>query len=167
MSASPPAQNAFQRMMQASKQLASAKKQRLAATPAAALAISASPPAALLVSPTLGSSQEPYSDQPASQAGAAAAVEAALTAGEAAGTAPTIQPQAVSEDAADLGTGLCSQESGLDVGEPQQPQQQQHAAAVAAFKSMFGSSQRPPAQQTFTHLLVYDFEATCNKQRCA
>jgi hypothetical protein len=32
---------------------------------------------------------------------------------------------------------------------------------------MFDSSQRPPAEQKFTHLLVYDFEATCNKQRCA
>jgi hypothetical protein len=30
---------------------------------------------------------------------------------------------------------------------------------------MFGSSQRPPAQQKFTHLMVYDFEATCNKER--
>ncbi|WIA29578.1 hypothetical protein OEZ86_012070 [Tetradesmus obliquus] len=30
---------------------------------------------------------------------------------------------------------------------------------------MFGSSQRSPAKQQFTHLLVYDFEATCNKQR--
>lgn len=42
---------------------------------------------------------------------------------------------------------------------------EQHAAAVAAFKSVFQSQKH--ARQKYDYLLVYDLEATCNRARCA
>jgi hypothetical protein len=186
MSASPQPQNAFQKMMNAAKQqdktpsksaskrsaskqqpcpqLPTPKKLCLGASPAAAMSLQASPLATIILIPALGSSQEPGLDQLGSHAGAATASEAPPAAGAAA--AATTQHQC-SQGSTDLASGYHSQETGdvLGAAAQQQPQQQ-HAAAVAAFKNMFGS-QRPSAEQKFTHLLVYDFEATCNKQRCA